>query len=351
MAKSIILVGFLLLTFSFLQGQDNKHYTKEEKIIIERVKWLYQLKQVIGKGYWPGYNTKKNDVVLAYFTNTATYIVNPDNDLRKRLKLSIVYTNKAISIYQNHKRVDEKEFHMETAFDDTDSTMPFYKVPVMMCSDFETTTKFVEDVNSIQKWASMVMHEYFHGFQFKHKSFLRYANDSISISGTKLQSFYDLHKWFKDGVDKENALLLSCLSSTDRTQIKTSLKQLIALRKERRAMFKDSLHFDISHQEDFFEKTEGSARYMEWQLLKSFYLIPVNQNLKKIDTAYKENTYKKFTLESEPWLYQTNSIRYFYATGFNYLRLLDKLKIKYKTHFFDDNTLTPYALISKFVQD
>lgn len=347
MAKLLIFISFLLLTFSSLNSQDNK---KQERIIIERIKWLYQLKKQ-GKPSWPGYNSNYHEVVLAYFTNSTTYLVNPNNSLKDRLKLKSIYRDKMVGIYRSPKRIDSNEFHMETAYEDTDSTLLYYKNPVMMCSDYEITRKFVNDVNSLQKWASMVLHEYFHGFQFMHPSFLRYANDSIYISGTKLQSFYDSYKWYKDGVDQENSLLLTCLSSGNDSDVKSALKHLFALREKRRAVFQDSLHFDISKQEDFFEKMEGSARYMEWQVLKSFDKVPISQILNRIDTAYKADTYKNFHLESEPWMYEANSIRYFYSTGFNFLRLLDKFDIEYKRNFFNDKQLTSYNFLLKFIQN
>lgn len=87
---------------------------------------------------------------------------------------------------------------MHTAYDNEDATLIYYENPVMMCSDFETTQKVVNDVNRLQTWSSMVLHEFFHGFQFKHDNFLKYANDSITISKIKLQSFYNSNKWYKN---------------------------------------------------------------------------------------------------------------------------------------------------------
>lgn len=345
MAKSLNFISFLLLIFSSLHSQDNK----QERIIIERIKWLYQLKKQ-GKSYWPEFNSNHHEVVLGYFTKSTTYLVNPNNTLKGRLKLTSIYRDRMVDIYRSPKRIDSKEFHMETAYEDTDSTLLYYKNPVIMCSDYETTRKFVDDVNSLQKWASMVLHEYFHGFQFKHPGFLRYANDSINISGTKLQSYYDSYNWYRDGVDQENALLLTCLSSGAESNVMSTLKHVFALREKRRSVFRDSLHFDISKQEDFYEKMEGSARYLEWQMLKSFDKVPVSQTLKRIDKAYKAGTYKNFHLEREPWMYQANSVRYFYATGFNLLRLLDKFDIEYKENFFNDNLSTSYNLLLKVIQ-
>lgn len=345
MVKSIILVFFLLATFNCLYSQDN-----QDEITIERIKWLYQLKDALGNN-WPEYNSDKYEVPMAYFTDSTTYIVNPGDFLKNKLNLNLKYEDPTISIFQNDTRIDTIEFHMHTAYDNEETTLIYYKNPVTMCSDYETTQKFVDDVNSLQKWASMVLHEFFHGFQFKHDTFLKYAHDSISLSGTKLQSYYDSNKWYKELVDEENLLLLSCLSSDDKIHIKQSLKKLFKIREKRRAIFQDSLHFDISHQEAFYEKMEGSARYIEWQILKDFKNIPDNKILIQIDTAYQENAYHNVQLENEPWMYETNSVLYFYSSGFNFLRLLDKLEIKYKSYLFNNNPISFYDLLKNYIED
>jgi hypothetical protein len=42
----------------------------------------------------------------------------------------------------------------------------------MRCSSLEQTSKTIPDVTSVNEWATMVMHEYFHGFQFKNDGYL-----------------------------------------------------------------------------------------------------------------------------------------------------------------------------------
>lgn len=62
---------------------------------------------------------------------------------------------------------------METNISLGDSTPDYnYKAPFMNCSSPELTDRFIPDVHSTEMWATMVMHEYFHGFQFKHAQFL-----------------------------------------------------------------------------------------------------------------------------------------------------------------------------------
>ena len=67
---------------------------------------------------------------------------------------------------------------------------------------------------------------------------------------------------------------------------------------------------------------EGSARYIEYRLYEYF---------------------DDFNLTDAKWLY-TIGKNYYYATGFNLLRLLDKLGIEYHSHIFTDVTVLEKAL-------
>mgnify|MGYP001465247638 CR=1 FL=1 len=58
---------------------------------------------------------------------------------------------------------------------------------------------------------------------------------------------------------------------------------------------------------------EGTARYIE------FHACPGG-----------------YDLDANDWLYRTDISQYMYATGFNIVRLLDKLGVDYKTRLFDE---------------
>jgi hypothetical protein len=62
--------------------------------------------------------------------------------------------------------------------------------------------------------------------------------------------------------------------------------------------------------------------------------------LSQVDPSYKAyQIFKNYKIENDPWLY-TPGKRYFYATGFNIVRLLDKLHIPYKSNLFKDGEST-----------
>lgn len=325
-----------------LQAQDNK-------LDLERIDYLYTLKNHLNKA-WPTFDSPQYTADIAYFTPTKTFVIGrPILKSLNRQPLNSYKKGKVL--IEETARLDTIAFHMFTAYENEDKEKLWYRYPVILCSDYDTTRKYVEDVPNTQTWATIILHEYFHGFQFRHPEFIRFANDSITISIRKLQSYYDDYPWFKESIDQENQLLLQCLASKDISETKAIFKEYKAKRSQRLSKFLEIEKFNLAPQEEFLEKMEGSARYMEYQLYLSFKNIPANKELIKIDKNYDPSAFKTFRLEDKPWMYESNSVRYFYSTGFNMMRLLDQLKIDYKEHFFDDNTITPYQALYQKLSD
>jgi hypothetical protein len=60
----------------------------------------------------------------------------------------------------------------------------------MMCSSFEETVKTIPDVGSTDEWTTMIIHEYFHGFQYKHKPYMDYyEKEIVQIQPDSLSAF------------------------------------------------------------------------------------------------------------------------------------------------------------------
>lgn len=319
--------------------------------VIRQIEYFDKVKKYATKSkIWPEFGSPKYEADLVFFTAEKSYLIG--RPILKTLKKKPLKTYRTQQIVvEETERLDTLAFHMETAYESQNKTQLWYHYPAILCSDYDTTRQYVEDVSTPQIWAAMVLHEYFHGFQFRHPEFIRFANDSITVSTRKLQSYYDKYPWFKKSVDEENQLLLECLNSNDVSQIKKLFKNYKAKRIERLSAFKEVEKFDLTIQEEFLEKMEGSARYMEYQLYQIFKDIPIDKKLAEIDNKYDFSGVKKFTLEDKPWMYQSTSIRYYYSTGFNMLRLLDQLKVSYKANFFDDNRSTPYELLNQKLSD
>jgi hypothetical protein len=91
----------------------------------------------------------------------------------------------------------------------------------MMCSSFEETVKTIPDVGSTDEWTTMIIHEYFHGFQYKHKPYMDYyENEIVQIQPDSLTTFYKKLPWFKQSIDAENQLLLDAIAEKDSIQTK-----------------------------------------------------------------------------------------------------------------------------------
>lgn len=326
-------------------------YTPSETVIVERIKWIYKVKEFAARKTWPDFANQDKQVGLAYFTDSCSYIVDPAGILQKRIKTVPFYKNDSITILRTKTRIDDRPFHMETMMETKDRSAIFFNHPVMCCSDYEGTVKNLPQVSSLQEWASMIVHEYFHGFQLVHRATASYGDDSVQLRGSQLDGFYKADARFRSSADQENELLLSCLQTGDRKKTDSLLKQFKRLRETRRALLEDQFKNNFAAQENFYEKLEGTAKYVEIGLIRSFKQFPVDQRLLKIDTAYKAAAYRNFDLTKEKWMYETGgSMHYFYATGFNLLRVLDKLRIPYKKNFFDDNKATPYTLLENYIK-
>ncbi len=328
--RSIRILALVTILFSC------KETNRPDKIILDRIEYIYNLKSLIDKNTWPDFSNPKYDVPLVYYTDSCCYVANPTDNFRHLFNPALVYKNQTLSIYKTGL-LDSIPFHMATGITFGDSTSDYnYKVPFMNCSSPELTNKFVPDVHSTEMWATMVMHEYFHGFQFKHPQFLDLYKKNVTVSADSLKALYNNNDWFKKSVDRENELLLEALNSDTQTEIQQTIVLSFKLRDQRLKQTKELLNLDIKTSEENQETMEGTARYIEYNLYSKFATMQPDMNLEKSDSLYHSYKYfKNYTITKDKWLY-TAGAKYYYATGFNIARLLDKLKVDYKSRLFSN---------------
>jgi len=333
----------ILLVLPFRSNSQNN-----EKTIFDRIEYIYGLKTVIDKGVWKGFSDKKFDLPLVYYTDSICYVANPTDKFITSRKPKLVHERKPVTIYKTEV-IDRIPFHMETNMTFGDSSSAYtHKSPFMNCSSFEITRQTVPDVNATEQWATMVIHEYFHGFQFKHADHMNYFEDSIAMSSDTLKKVYKSEPWFKELVDDENKILLSALAATNDKQVSMLIDSFFVLREKRRLKTKQKLNYNISTVEQSYETMEGTARYVEYSLYTIFTKKRPDKSLSKSDSSYHSYKYfNKYTIENDPWLYLTEKTDYFYATGFNLVRLLDKLRSDYKTHLFKEGGLSLEQLLKQ----
>lgn len=289
--------------------------------VVGRLQYVYALKDVINDSVWQSFTEKKNDVPLIYYDDSCCYVVNPSEKILNQYTTELVYKGDGINIYQT-KRIDNIPFHMHVTITDEQDRID-YRTPIMRCSSLEQTSKTISDVTTVKEWATMVMHEYFHGFQFKQDGFLNAYETIFAICPQDTLSTLQAQlEWYKKSILQENELLLKAINAPNLDTTKVHIRAFFELRDSRRTRIREEQNIDITAAEQFMEITEGSARYIEYRLYEYF---------------------GNFNLADAKWLY-TIGKNYYYATGFNLLRLLDKLGIEYHSHIFTDVTVLEKAL-------
>lgn len=336
MTRYTIVVFIIILFCGKVQSQDNR------QLIIDRVVYIFNLKPTIAQKYWKDFDKKKYDVPLIYYTETESYIVNPKKDFIRFYKPTLIFQNSNIKVYQTKKRFDEIPFHMETSYgidEIVDKTVS--PAPLMNCSSFELTSKKIPSSTSTEYWVTMIIHEYFHGFQFKHKSYVdAILKKTGEVSEDSLSEVFKSNRWFEDKLRKENDFLLKAIHAKNQSETQKYIDYFFISRKERRLETKAKLNLEIDDYEKIYETMEGTARYIEYNLQVEYTTKKPDKKLMSVDTAYHSyRGFQNYKIENDSWLY-TPGKRYFYATGFNIVRLLDKLNIDYKSRLFKEGTLS-----------
>lgn len=347
-------IDILILSLALSCGVnsfDKKDYVNDEELAIKRIEYVYSLKHHIDKKIWGGFDLPEYGIPLIYFTDSITYIANSTDDFLKMYESAMVFNSGSLSVYSTSYK-DDSQFHMHVSiiFDNTDKTIFNTNYPFLMCSSPEITVRTVPDTYYTEEWATMAMHEYFHGFQFKHSGFLEYfANNSSDLPpANTLQDIYNEYEWFKVSVNKENELLLAVLSVDSTDSMRDYIAQYLEMKDNRLSMTDALLDVDIAIPENIYETMEGTARYVEYGLYRILSSEEPYEQLKHVDSLYGSNAFfRSFDFNAARWLYDTNYSKYYDATGFNLCRVLDKLGIEYKHRLFREGELTLTRILAE----
>lgn len=315
-----------------------------------RVEQFDKMREELDKKYWPGFATPKYKAPLFYLTATETYVLEPTPKIAKHYPGKPVKCINGRTLYVLDKRADSLKFHMENRTDISDRESPLYRSPAMFCSDVETANKLIPDVKHTEEWLALVMHEYFHAFQLKHKTMMDFLADSLRSSADTLNRIYFKYDWFKKDVHAENDLLLKAINTTYADSTRLYVTDFFAVRERRKAKFREVLGYDISRQENFWEKMEGPARYAEYHLAYLFADAEprTTYSCDKFFGNYKD--YKSGEMFNTDWMISKTKVEspYYYPLGFNMCRLLDKMNVRYKDNLFDHNVALVEILEREF---
>lgn len=348
--KNYLMRRLIFLILMFILLSSGTHRDASERVISDRIEYIYNLKFFIAERVWKGFGDKKFDLPLIYYTDSVCYVANPTERFITSFKPDLIFQDRELKIYKTYL-LDSIPFHMETGVTLGDSSSAYnFKSPFMNCSSFEITRKTIPDVNSTEQWTTMLLHEYFHGFQFKHQNFLSFFEKNVAlVPADSLKKIYKSQKWFKESVDKENRILLEVLDEADDKQVRKLIGSFFKLRDERRLQTKQQLNFDIKPIEQTYETMEGTARYVEYELYNHFRKKEPNIKLIKSDSSYQSYQYfRNHNIQNDKWLYLSDKTTYFYATGFNMVRALEKLEVEYKSRLFNEGNLSLEQLLKQY---
>ncbi|MBP6333849.1 MAG: hypothetical protein KA444_00150 [Bacteroidia bacterium] len=320
---------------------------EEECVICERVALFNECKQLIENRIWPGLNDSAFKTPLIYFTNEFTYVAFSKHEIFNGDSCEILFCPNGLRICKI-ARLDSQAFHMENKMNFIDSSSIYFFNPMMQCSDVETMNIFVPDFEKTEDWLQLVMHEYFHNFQFLHRPALDYLSTTIKIAADTLDQLYLKYDWFKAELEKENEVLLSAINCESEDSIRTLVQTFVNLRENRREKFKKVSDLNLSQLENFWETIEGSARYSEYYMAGKFSTLskPNTGNCDKLFHNFSDYT-DSILFETKPEFKKRTEIMqaYYYVIGFNLCRLLDKLNVNYKHGLFNEPDIGLYHLL------
>lgn len=315
-------------------------------VVCERIALFQQSKELVSRSIWQGLSTTTGTVPLVYFSDSSSYVAfAPDSLFAKYPSQRIFCTNGLVLLKLS--RLDTQPFHMENKMNFKDSSSLYYQRAIMQCSDVEGMIKLVPDFTKTEDWLQLVMHEYFHSFQFSHPATMQYLARTIAMSADTMDAIYMANDWFRQALVQENTALLHAIASTAQDTRKEYIAEFIRLREERCEQFQQQYGWDIRPLENFYESIEGTARYVEYYLAGNFQHIPA-QTLPSCDSLFRgfqEYTGQQNFEDKAVFKERTKMMRaYYYVTGFNLCRLMDAMGISYKPDLFNHPTTGLYAI-------
>lgn len=301
--------------------------TAQEKILCHRLNYLMALKKRVAQDHWPAYGKRAIENEVRFYTEQGVYLVHPQLQT-----LSETRTEPCACPGFALFRVSDSlntSYQMFTNFADG----------IAACNDVTVSRRYIPEVPDTETWAVMIIHEMFHQYQTSHNAFQQRAvamiKGGLHLSADSIREIYSLHPGFKKAVNEENDLLLACLQTTRKPAIDSMLTRLLRIRKARLATYRKVTGFDLSVKEEFEQIAEAGTRYIEYHLSNNFKKYPVDAQLAAVDTSYRANRgFGTYSIEKEgQYLYKTSSV-YYYALGFNSIRLLEKLGIPFKSRMY-----------------
>ena len=361
--KLLAIVG-LVTIFSACQNQ-TKYVQESPKMVksenqfelpdslsSRRIAFVLNLKQLVAEKTWPDFGVKKTEGTLIYFNGNKSEVFFPNALVIKTLEDYDQHSEN----YLLTSRTDSVPYHMENmlSFDETDSLRFYYDSPVEQYSSVEEIANYIPGVESTEMWSTMVIHEMFHHYQLNNENYRTYAKSPISslaLNPNTLISLFKEDQNFLPMIQSENEYLMQALSEEDTIVRDELISKYLNARGSRIQLYSQA-YPDLEQVENFYVIQEGSARYIEYEsmLILSDYANNSNSPVISNDPMFKSySEFKEVNLNDKTFDYLTyaSPSTYYYAIGFNMMRLLDELKVEYKSKLLNN----PYIGLHNYLED
>jgi len=332
--RNIATAFSLLIAFTCL-AQD-----KTTQLAIERIQYIYTIKQALGNKAWPSFGKDSYNIPLIYYAGDTTFIANPHPKLMKQFNPAPIFRKGKIAIFKLDYRIDSTRMRMLVSMSPGPDTSAYdYNDPYMQCSSREEFARVSGFQANTQGWAAIVLHECFHGFQYLHSGYHQYAiqNNLTNISaGKTLQGLYTEYQWYKDYINTENDLLLKAIKAASQQETDSLVAAFFTTRQQRRSHIGSDAGLAFSMLEKNFETMEGTARFIEAYALS----FPVkDKHMATVDPHFSKDNIAGSQEEIDD-LSKATTGNYYYATGYNITRLLKKMKVAYDAILFKQPSIT-----------
>lgn len=336
-----------------IENLASKHpYDLPDSLSSRRISFVLELKKAVAESAWTDFGQKYTEGTLIYFDSNRSEVFFPNAQVIGKLTECKEHSDN----YLLCKRTDQVPFHMEVmiSFNQEDSAAFFFNNPVEQYSSVEETGQYIPSVQSTEMWASMVLHEMFHHFQYNNKRYLDYAKSVIGVLPFDARNLVALCKedeQFLSLIQGENEMLMKALSASNQKDCDSLIEDYLNHRKERIIQYGlENPH--LEQVENYYILQEGSARYMEYQsmlIFQKYFQEPTAPMLRNDPKFLSFSEFEAIDLVSEAFNYlvYAGPSDYHYTIGFNTMRLLDQLEIEYKNDLFSD----PEKALHEYLED
>ncbi|MDB5202943.1 MAG: hypothetical protein JWQ27_2352 [Ferruginibacter sp.] len=310
-----------------------------------RLNYFFKLKQVTAKQYWPGFNDQLLFGPVIFYGTEGTYVVNPNKKLNTKIKYEPIENNfNRLLLGKISDKVDTSKFNMQVDYEEHDKTALYYRNPIASVSDLPLAQVFVPGIKHFEEWAGMMLHETFHQYQTSFKQFRECQNTTQEkIQRDTLIGMYKHLAWFRESVIKENQFLLNAIATTYTDSVSLYVSYYRDFKNARQQRVSKEINLSIAGLEDMLERSEGVGRYMEYCLKRSVQLLPVNEMLRQQEALYIPDAYAAYNILSDPFMNKI-STQYYYTTGLNTARLLEKSHVNFQKEIYRRNLSFDYYL-------